>query len=181
MRLLGIINVGLRFSQRCLGRVPYSVIITCTPLKVKRRFGGTYRLHLQGRRISQTRNQFETVTKIFKVHFQRTTLHYIMTFWRSLLFLYSSLRYRQKYFRNNERSYALYTQCRRPEIEFALEFGRCEKLKFSVWCFSFAFFLWWKCKFRTSRTRTRNADIRFLYDATSALRNLRSNSNTIRT
>jgi hypothetical protein len=33
---------------------PYS------PLKVNRRFGGTYRLHLQGRRISPTRNQRES-------------------------------------------------------------------------------------------------------------------------
>jgi hypothetical protein len=29
----------------------------CSPLKSKRRFGGTYRLQLQGRRISQARNQ----------------------------------------------------------------------------------------------------------------------------
>jgi hypothetical protein len=29
----------------------------CSPLKIKRHFGGTYRLHLQVRTISQTRNQ----------------------------------------------------------------------------------------------------------------------------
>jgi hypothetical protein len=32
----------------------------CSPLKVNRRFGGTYRLHLQGRRINQARNQRES-------------------------------------------------------------------------------------------------------------------------
>jgi hypothetical protein len=31
-----------------------------SPLKVNRRFGGTYRLHLQGRRISRARNQPES-------------------------------------------------------------------------------------------------------------------------
>jgi hypothetical protein len=31
----------------------------CSPLKVNRRFRGTHRLHLQGRRISQARNQHE--------------------------------------------------------------------------------------------------------------------------
>jgi hypothetical protein len=30
-------------------------------LKVNRRFGGTYRIHLQGWRVSQARNQHETV------------------------------------------------------------------------------------------------------------------------
>jgi hypothetical protein len=31
----------------------------CSPLKVNRRFGEIYRLHIQGRRISQERNQYE--------------------------------------------------------------------------------------------------------------------------
>jgi hypothetical protein len=35
-------------------------ITPCSPLNVNRRFGGTYRLYLQGRRISQTRNQRES-------------------------------------------------------------------------------------------------------------------------
>jgi hypothetical protein len=35
-------------------------ITPCSPLKVDRRFGGTYRLHLQGRRISRARNQRES-------------------------------------------------------------------------------------------------------------------------
>jgi hypothetical protein len=34
-------------------------ITPCSPLKVNRRFGGTYHLHLQGRRISRARNQRE--------------------------------------------------------------------------------------------------------------------------
>jgi hypothetical protein len=38
-------------------------IMPCSSLKVGRRFGETYRLHLQGRRISQTRNQGEAGSK----------------------------------------------------------------------------------------------------------------------
>jgi hypothetical protein len=33
-------------------------IRSCSPMSVNRRFGGTYRLHLQDRRISRARNQF---------------------------------------------------------------------------------------------------------------------------
>jgi hypothetical protein len=36
----------------------------CSPLKVNRRFGGTYRLHFQGRRINQTRNQRSSGTSV---------------------------------------------------------------------------------------------------------------------
>jgi hypothetical protein len=32
----------------------------CSPLNVNRCVGGTYRLHLQGRRISRARNQLES-------------------------------------------------------------------------------------------------------------------------
>jgi hypothetical protein len=32
-------------------------ITPCSPLSVNRHFGGTYRLHLQGRKTSSTRNQ----------------------------------------------------------------------------------------------------------------------------
>jgi hypothetical protein len=35
-------------------------ITPCNPLKVNRRFGGTYCLHLQGRKISRARNQLES-------------------------------------------------------------------------------------------------------------------------
>jgi hypothetical protein len=35
-------------------------ITQCSPLRVKRRFGGTYRLQLQGRKISRARNQRES-------------------------------------------------------------------------------------------------------------------------
>jgi hypothetical protein len=35
-------------------------ITPCSPLEYNRRFKGTYRLHLQGRRISRTRNQHES-------------------------------------------------------------------------------------------------------------------------
>jgi hypothetical protein len=34
-------------------------ITPCSPLKVNRRFGGTCRLHLHGRRINQERNKHE--------------------------------------------------------------------------------------------------------------------------
>jgi hypothetical protein len=37
-------------------------IAPCTPLKVNRCFGVTYRIHLQGRRISGARNQRESIT-----------------------------------------------------------------------------------------------------------------------
>jgi hypothetical protein len=35
-------------------------ILPCSPLKVNRRFGRIYRLHIQGRRISRARNQHES-------------------------------------------------------------------------------------------------------------------------
>jgi hypothetical protein len=38
-------------------------ITSCSEPKVKRRFRGTYRLHLQGRRIWQTRHQREVRSK----------------------------------------------------------------------------------------------------------------------
>jgi hypothetical protein len=39
------------------------VIKLCNPLKIDQSFGGTCRLHLKGRRISQTRNQHEAGKK----------------------------------------------------------------------------------------------------------------------
>jgi hypothetical protein len=52
----------------------------CSPLKVKRRYGGTYRLHLHSR-ISQARNQRDrwqaTCSSETSVDFQRTTRRYI--------------------------------------------------------------------------------------------------------
>jgi hypothetical protein len=53
--------VGIRFEGKyglLLGSTP------CIPLKVDRRFGGTFRLHLQGRRMSQVRNQYEEVSNL---------------------------------------------------------------------------------------------------------------------
>jgi hypothetical protein len=67
-------------------------ITLCNPLKVKRRFGGTCRLHLQGRRISQALHQRDaggkqrcydttemeaTCSSETVVDFQRTTWCYI--------------------------------------------------------------------------------------------------------
>jgi hypothetical protein len=41
-------------------RTTFWDITPCSPLKVNRRFGGTYRLHLQVRKISRARNQVES-------------------------------------------------------------------------------------------------------------------------
>jgi hypothetical protein len=38
-------------------------ITPCSPLKVNRRFGGTYGLHIQGPKLSQARNQREAGSK----------------------------------------------------------------------------------------------------------------------
>jgi hypothetical protein len=43
------------------------------PLLVSPRFGGTYRLHLQGRRINQARNQHKAVSKLTSCWFLSTT------------------------------------------------------------------------------------------------------------
>jgi hypothetical protein len=65
-------------------------ITPCSPLEIKRRLGGTHRLHLQGRRINQARNRYEVGSKQSQtlkmeatcpsetpVDFQRTTRRYI--------------------------------------------------------------------------------------------------------
>jgi hypothetical protein len=41
-------------------------ITQCKPLKLNRRFGGTCRIHLQGRKISHTRNQRETASRAWR-------------------------------------------------------------------------------------------------------------------
>jgi hypothetical protein len=48
-------------------------ITPCSPLRVNRRFGGTYRLHLQDRKIGEAKNQRESTW----VDSERTTLRYI--------------------------------------------------------------------------------------------------------
>jgi hypothetical protein len=45
-------NESMKWSVFCY-------IMPCSPVKGNRRFGGTYRLQLQGRRLSQGRNQYE--------------------------------------------------------------------------------------------------------------------------
>jgi hypothetical protein len=52
----------------------------CSPLNVNRRFGATYRLHLQGRRISRARNQRESRSQVDgsdMFEFQQTRQRYI--------------------------------------------------------------------------------------------------------
>jgi hypothetical protein len=50
----------LSLSAVAMNSVVFWDIMPCSPLKAKRRVGGTCRLHLQCRRISRTRNQHET-------------------------------------------------------------------------------------------------------------------------
>jgi hypothetical protein len=38
-------------------------IMPCSSVKVNQRFGGTYRLHLQGQKVSQARNKHEAGSK----------------------------------------------------------------------------------------------------------------------
>jgi hypothetical protein len=65
-------------------------IMPCSPAKVNRLFGGTYRLHLKGRRVSQARNMLTsclaysstlkmeaTQSSETCVGFHRTTRHYV--------------------------------------------------------------------------------------------------------
>jgi hypothetical protein len=53
-------------------------ITTCSPLKVNRWFGGTCRLYVQGRRISQARNQRETwqQAELLATFFSETSIHF---------------------------------------------------------------------------------------------------------
>jgi hypothetical protein len=65
-RMISLLE-DVRFSQQWLWRVTiFWVIVICSPLKVNRRFGGTYRLHLQ---------RMETTYS--SAVFQRTTCPYI--------------------------------------------------------------------------------------------------------
>jgi hypothetical protein len=48
-------------------------VTPCSPLKANRRFGGTYSLHLQGRRINRARNQRESMWQA-ELCWQLTTL-----------------------------------------------------------------------------------------------------------
>jgi hypothetical protein len=43
-------------------------IKTCSPLKINRRFEGTCRLHLQGRKITHIRNQHEAALLCLLIH-----------------------------------------------------------------------------------------------------------------
>lgn len=55
---------GLKFSQRWLQKV-YCLLgnTPCCPLEVNWYFGGTFRSHLQGRKITQARNHIESRQK----------------------------------------------------------------------------------------------------------------------
>jgi hypothetical protein len=69
-------NVQKRYNHIVGSEVPTAVVMIssifwditpCSPSKVSRRFGGTCRLHLQGRIISQGRNQRETKWQAFRL------------------------------------------------------------------------------------------------------------------
>jgi hypothetical protein len=48
----------------------------CSPLEVNRRFGGTCRPHLQGRRIRKARNQHEAVRKVSVIYYYYYCYYY---------------------------------------------------------------------------------------------------------
>jgi hypothetical protein len=54
------IRIGPSNYLMSMKRTIFWSITPCSPLKMNRRFGGTYRLHLQVRRISRARNQRES-------------------------------------------------------------------------------------------------------------------------
>jgi hypothetical protein len=62
-------NSGLRQQAIIMKSKIFWDITLCSPLKVNRRFGGTYRLHLQGRNISWARNQEALLATCFHVGF----------------------------------------------------------------------------------------------------------------
>jgi hypothetical protein len=73
-------------TNTCIKSSIFWDITPCSPLSVNRRFGGTYRLHLQGRRIRRARNQCESrwqaeleamCSSETSVDFQRTEQRYI--------------------------------------------------------------------------------------------------------
>jgi hypothetical protein len=76
-------------------------------LRINRRFGGTCRLHLQGRKISQARNQHESsslhnVLARLQVDFKRTTPRYIAEGWTLQVQInYFQLCGRRKYLRQS--------------------------------------------------------------------------------
>jgi hypothetical protein len=56
-----MVDVGFEVLRAVVMKSTIFLDITpCSLLKVKRRFGGTYRFRLQGRRISLARNQHES-------------------------------------------------------------------------------------------------------------------------
>jgi hypothetical protein len=50
---------GFEILTAVLMKSSISWYIMCSPVKVNRRFGGTYRLHLQGRTVIQARNKLQ--------------------------------------------------------------------------------------------------------------------------
>jgi hypothetical protein len=65
-------RLGFEFLTAAIMKIYiFWVTTSCSPLKVNRRFGGTYRLHLEVRRVSQARNQRESRWKAE----QSSTLH----------------------------------------------------------------------------------------------------------
>jgi hypothetical protein len=62
--ILIIRNVGVEvFTAVVMKCTIFWDIMPCSPLKVNRRFGGTYRLHLQGRKMSRESSDCYLITR----------------------------------------------------------------------------------------------------------------------
>jgi hypothetical protein len=72
-------SVDYRINEYKTKSTVFWDITLCSPLNVNRRFGGTYRLYLQGRRISHARTQHEYEGDLLLriVGWQRTTRRYM--------------------------------------------------------------------------------------------------------
>jgi hypothetical protein len=77
----------LRLSQWWLWRDALWDITPCSPVKLNRRFRGTCGLHLQGRRVSQARNQRETGSKLARL--TSTGLHGLIS--QIIIFVFLAL------------------------------------------------------------------------------------------
>jgi hypothetical protein len=98
MTTKSVMNAGLEvLSAVVMKTAVFWDITPCSPLKVNRRFGGTYLLHLQGPRISRARYQRESRKRcvppkrrlnfsgLYGVIFQKTVLFICYGCWENCL------------------------------------------------------------------------------------------------
>jgi hypothetical protein len=96
-------------------------ITPCSPLKVNRHFGGTCRLHLQGRKISRTRKQRESKRKtvlLANCFHARVLVRLILQPWRW-----------RRYVSVTSVDFQRTTQCYIPE-DSSLHNHQCRNLKY---------------------------------------------------